>query len=439
MKIGKSLLLLGDARFMGIRLPLFFLFALAAFLTMSPHAQAKYASMVIDAESGEVFHSVNADVRNYPASLTKMMTLYLLFDQLDSGRVKLTDRIPVSARAAGQSPSKLGLTPGQTLSVEQAILGLCTKSANDAAVAVGEFLGGSEAAFAEQMTRKAAELGMRQTQFRNASGLPNLGQYSTARDMATLARALIHNHPRQYRYFSTGSFTYNGNNMRNHNRMLEWYDGVDGIKTGYIAASGFNLVASAKRGNRRLIGVVFGGQSAAQRDRHMGGLLDAAFARAPGSGGVDMASLPAQTEPERTSIAAKAPVPAETNTDYRAVMRAMAMAKEGQMKTASLKPAKGRAPAKAEETGDAGADDEGWGIQVGAFSKQTSARDAANAAKHKLGKLASEASISVLRAKSEGKTHLFRARVEGLSEESAREACRRLAKSKTSCSVFAAR
>ncbi|PKU25873.1 D-alanyl-D-alanine carboxypeptidase [Telmatospirillum siberiense] len=407
-------------------------------------AEAKYASMVVDADTGEVLHAVNADNRNYPASLTKMMTLYLLFDALDRGQVKLTDRIPVSAHASAQSPSKLGLRAGQTIMVEDAILGLCTKSANDAAVAVGEFLGGTETAFADIMTRKARELGMRQTVFRNASGLPNLSQFSSARDMATLARALLHNHPRQYHYFSTGQFTYNGETMRNHNHLMEWYDGVDGIKTGYIGASGFNLVASVKRDGRRLIGVVFGGQSAAARDRHMAQLLDAAFARTPGSSGVEMAEMPEQqgedepvaAAPPKGKAKAKVKTASAHQSDYHAVMKAMAAGQAGRISTAAKSGKTGRAKASADDDEDSSgdADEDNWGIQVGAYAQQAKAKEAVTTARHKLGKLVADGEVSIARNK--GNHAPFRARLIGLSKDTAREACRRLGKNGISCAVI---
>lgn len=415
------------------------LFSLSLFLmALVAPAEAKYASMVVDADTGEVLHAVNADNHNYPASLTKMMTLYLLFDALDRGEVKLTDHIPVSAHAAAQAPSKLGLRPGQTLVVEDAILAICTKSANDVAVAVGEFLGGNEPAFAEIMTRKARELGMRETVFHNASGLPNLSQYSSARDMATLARALLHNHARQYHYFSTQQFTYNGETMRNHNHLMEWYDGVDGIKTGYIGASGFNLVASVKRNGRRLIGVVFGGQSAAARDRHMAQLLDAAFAREPGSAGVEMADMPEQKADEEApapSVAKPKAKAAVNRADYRAVMKAMASAHAGHV-AATSKPTKvARAKAvAAEEDASGDADEDNWGIQVGAYAQQGKAKEAATSARHKLGKLVADGEVSIARSK--GRHAPYRARVIGLPEDTAREACRRLSKSRISCAVI---
>ena len=251
---------------------------IACLVGLRPEAAlAKYASLVADADSGRILHSVNADTRNYPASLTKMMTLYMVFDALDRGRITPGTKLRVSSRAAKQPPSKLGLRTGQTITVENAILALVTKSANDVAVVVAEGLGGSEARFARMMTERARALGMTRTTFKNASGLPNKGQLSTARDMALLAIALLRHFPHHYRKFSTKTFAYKGQRYRNHNRLLGTYPGVDGIKTGYIRASGFNLVASARRNGRRLVGVVFGGKSSASRNAHMTDLLDDGF------------------------------------------------------------------------------------------------------------------------------------------------------------------
>ncbi len=248
------------------------------FLATLPQAQAKYASIIIDADTGEVLHEVNADEMNYPASLTKMMTLYLAFEALDNGQLKLDQQLPVSGHAASRAPSKLGLTPGESVAARDLILALVTKSANDAASVVAEGLGGSETAFAERMTQKARKLGMKSTVFHNASGLPDPGNRTTARDLATLARALYRDFPDHYHYFSTREFVYHGTVHANHNHLMNSFQGMDGIKTGYINASGFNLAASAKRDNRRLVGVVMGGASARARDAHMAQLLNAAFA-----------------------------------------------------------------------------------------------------------------------------------------------------------------
>lgn len=255
------------------------LILLAIVLLPSDAAQARrYASIVIDAESGQVLHAENADRQAFPASLTKMMTLYMAFEALDLGTLKMSQPLTVSRRAAGMAPSKLGLRPGQTILVKDAVMTLITKSANDIAVVIAEALAGSEADFARLMTKKAQALGMTQTVFRNASGLPNKQQLSTARDMARLAQSLLRHFPDYYKLFSTRSFTYKGRTFPNHNRLLRTYSGTDGVKTGYTHASGYNLVASTVRGNRRLIAVVFGGKTSRSRDKHMAKLLDRGFA-----------------------------------------------------------------------------------------------------------------------------------------------------------------
>jgi D-alanyl-D-alanine carboxypeptidase len=239
-----------------------------------------YAAIVVDGNSGSVLHSANADELRHPASLTKIMTLYLLFERLDAGKIKLDTQIPVSEHAAEQAPTKLGLKPGHTIAVEDAIKGLVTKSANDAAVVVAEALGGSEGDFAEMMTRKAHALGMIHTIYRNASGLPNDEQVTTAREQALLGRAVQERFPRYYRYFSTLSFTYHGETMSNHNHLLGRVEGVDGIKTGYTQASGFNLVTSVHRSNHFIVAVVLGGSSAGARDAKMRSLIEEHIAHA---------------------------------------------------------------------------------------------------------------------------------------------------------------
>ncbi len=239
-----------------------------------------YAAIVVDANSGKVLHAASADELRHPASLTKIMTLYLLFERLEAGKLKLDSQLPVSEHASVQAPTKLGLKPGQTIAVEDAIKGLVTKSANDAAVVVGEAIGGSETDFADLMTKKAHALGMSRTVYRNASGLPNDEQVTTARDQALLGRAIQERFPRQYRYFSTSTFTYHGESMRNHNQLLGRVEGVDGIKTGYTQASGFNLVTSVHRNNRHIVAVVLGGSSAGSRDAKMRSLIEEHIASA---------------------------------------------------------------------------------------------------------------------------------------------------------------
>jgi D-alanyl-D-alanine carboxypeptidase len=233
----------------------------------------QFSSIIVDGNSGATLTSNNPDGSRHPASLTKIMTLYLLFERLDSGKMKLDTEMDVSEHASEQAPTKLGLRPGQTIRIEDAIKGLVTRSANDAAVVIAEAIAGDEDDFAKLMTRKARALGMSRTTYRNASGLPDDDQVTTARDQSTLGRAIQDRFPRYYRYFSTTAFNYHGHSIANHNHLLGTVEGVDGIKTGYTRASGFNLVTSMRRGNRHLVGVVMGGRSGGSRDAIMRGLL----------------------------------------------------------------------------------------------------------------------------------------------------------------------
>ena len=236
--------------------------------------QPAYSSIVVDANSGAVMQATNADAPRHPASLTKIMTLYLLFERLEQGKIKLSTQLPVSAHAAVQAPSKLGLKPGDSIRVETAIRAIVTKSANDVAVVVAEAIGGDEPAFAKMMTAKARALGMNQTIYRNASGLPDDQQITTARDQAILGRAVQDRFPNYYQYFATRTFEYRGHAIRNHNHLLGTVDGVDGIKTGYIRDSGFNIVTSVRRANHHIVAVVFGGRSAPARDARVRSLID---------------------------------------------------------------------------------------------------------------------------------------------------------------------
>src|SRR5262245_5652253 len=262
--------------------------------------QPSYASIVVDANSGAVMQAANADSPRHPASLTKIMTLYLLFDRLEQGKIKLNTDLAASAHAAMQAPSKLGLKPGETIRVETAIRAIVTKSANDVAVIVAEALGGDEPAFARMMTAKAKALGMSQTLYRNASGLPDEQQITTARDQATLGRAVQDRFPNYYKYFATRTFEYRGKSIRNHNHLLGVVDGLDGIKTGYIHDSGFNIVTSVRRANHYVVAVVFGGRSADARDARVRSLID---------NNINIASVrrtaPPVTEGSETAVARK--------------------------------------------------------------------------------------------------------------------------------------
>ncbi len=249
--------------------------ATVAAVSMAPNASAnsKYSGIVVDAKTGKVLYANRANSRRYPASLTKIMTLYILFEELEAGRMSMGTRLKASRHSAGMPPSKVGLRPGHTISVKDAIGALVTKSANDVAATVAENISGSEPAFARRMTKTARRLGMRSTQFRNASGLPNSHQWTTAADMARLGRAIQERFPTYYKHFSTRVFTYKGRRYGNHNRLLGRVKGVDGIKTGYIRASGFNLVTSVRKSGRHIVAVVFGGRSGASRDAQMRKLI----------------------------------------------------------------------------------------------------------------------------------------------------------------------
>src|SRR3954449_4358822 len=278
-----------------------------------PSYSPAFASIIIDGNSGATLSANNQDGLRHPASLTKIMTLYLLFERLDAGKLKLDSEMEVSEHASEQAPTKLGLRPGQTIRVEDAIKGLVTRSANDAAVVIAEAIAGDEDDFAKLMTRKARALGMTRTVYRNASGLPDDEQVTTARDQSTLGRAIQDRFPRYYRYFATNVFVYRGHAIRNHNKLLGSVEGVDGIKTGYTRASGFNLVTSMRRGNRHLVGVVLGGRSGGSRDAIMRNLLAenlekaasrrtvaAITERSPSDANADVAEDQAQSRPTQS-------------------------------------------------------------------------------------------------------------------------------------------
>jgi len=248
-----------------------------ALLGSTPAWAGKYASIVIDLDTHQVMHARDADEQRHPASLTKVMTLYMVFDALDAGKLKLSDKMPVSKAASRAQPSKLGLKAGTTIKVEDAIRALVTKSANDVAIVFAEKLGGTEAKFVVKMNKKAEELGMQSTTFRNSSGLPDKKQVTTARDMAKLAEAVYADHKDRYNYFSLSSFTWKKRKYTNHNALLKKVAGVDGIKTGFTNASGYNLMASAERGGRRVIAIMLGGSTGRSRDQHVADLLEAAF------------------------------------------------------------------------------------------------------------------------------------------------------------------
>ena len=258
-------------------IPKFYFFLFIIFITFSGESYAKRAAIIIDYETNESVFEVNADTLNYPASLTKMMTLYMTFESLNNGLITWDQKLRVSSTAASRSPSKLYLEEGATISVKDAVMALIIKSANDVATVISEALAGSEKEFGKVMTKKARMLGMQNTTFKNASGLPNRAQLTTARDIATLSRALIRDYPEYYKLFKKAKFEWKGKTYKNHNKLMKSYPGADGIKTGYIKASGFQLAFSAIRDDRRLIGVYFGGDTAKHRDDTLKFLMDKEF------------------------------------------------------------------------------------------------------------------------------------------------------------------
>ena len=370
-------------------------------------AHAKYASFIINENTKRIYHNANADTRNYPASLTKIMTLYLVFDALKSKKISMSSKFKVSKRATRQPPSKLNLSAGSNITVKNAILALVTKSANDVATVIAENLGKSERNFARLMTRKAKKLGMTRTTFRNASGLPNRGQLSTARDMATLGIAIRKNHPKFFKLFKTKSFIYKGIKYTNHNNLLGSYSGTDGIKTGYTNASGFNLVASVERNGQRIIGVVFGGKKARSRDKHMVTLLNKYFKTTLSKPLVRIAK-PSELPKTRPKI-----VVAEKN-----------------IKNFKIPP---------EIINNIIQNDveEDWFIQIGAFKNRLNAhkaaRNARNIVPEQLGNLPASLSKITKSSTNNNLQYLWRVRFVELAENQARSVCAELWTSGLSC------
>jgi D-alanyl-D-alanine carboxypeptidase len=398
----------------------------------NPAVNGKDAYLILDATSGRELVADRADELRHPASLTKLMTIYLTFSALDSGRLSLGDALPVSINALNAPPTKIGLPPGGTVNVRDATMALVTRSANDAAIVLAEALGGDEATFAQLMTQKARQLGMTSTVYRNASGLPNREQVTTARDLARLAFALMRDFPHYYAVFSVQSYPYRGRILENHNRMLLSYEGADGLKTGYTVASGFNLVMSAMRDNRRLIGVVMGGDSAGQRDRMMADLMDYGFAsaqsmrlspwtsiRKPASARYTATNFdPSLVIPESTPRLAPpaAPPPVQTvSTDQRVAGPAVP------------------APAAAVPGGPSIGS---WVIQVGSFSDSQGAQLALERASSTLpDSMRAAAAATIDEVQMANKT-FHRARLTNLSQGQAVDGCKQLEKRKIYCSAI---
>ncbi len=334
----------------------------ALLVTARPAHAVTHASILVDAKTGHVLQADNADALAHPASLTKLMTLYITFQRLEQGKLSLDTELYVSRHAAWQQPTKLWLRPGSVVTVQSAILGITTVSANDAAVTLAENIGGSESGFVELMNQEARRLGMTNTTFCNASGLPNYDQWTTARDMATLALALIHTFPQYYHFFDSPEFNFRGRVVDGHDWLLEEYPGVDGMKTGYIYSSGFNIVTSAVREDRRLVGVVLGGRTARERDAQMISLLNQGFVSSPAAT-TEVAGAAAPAPPAGTALAQPIRTAAEAANP---VMRPSIRPAEETLRPAeeTLRPA-----AQTMRTASYHRDfarDDNWSIQIGA-------------------------------------------------------------------------
>ena len=385
--------------------------------------------MVVDAGTGEVLNEVNADSLVGPASLTKMMTLYLTFQELHKGTLRLGQMLQVSTFAANREPSRINIDAGDQVSVRDLILALVTKSANNAATVLAEGIAGTEPEFARRMTDKAHQLGMTNTVFRNANGLPDPDQVSTARDMVKLGMALISTYPEEYRYFSTREFTFRGEVIRTHDHLLTSYEGTDGIKTGYTVSSGFNLVTSAVRDNRRLVGVVMGSRTAYARDRLMETLLTDAFNNR-------------QTDAILVAQAAGGER-AQGRLLSRAARVVAALSPIGRAEAATLSPPVSRrsghgaapatAPASAPSAEPSG--NSKWSIQVGAYSREKQATQAGKEVAH-LPPLRGKTLVVLSPSKSEA-AHLYRVRMTGFNEQQAQSACQAVKQKGHACAVIA--
>jgi D-alanyl-D-alanine carboxypeptidase len=444
------------------------MFAFAA--TSVAQATPQFSTITVDARTGAMLYQKDADGLRHPASLTKMMTLYVLFQDLKSGRIKRSTMLRVSSRAASMAPSKLGLKAGSTISVDDAIKALVTKSANDVAATIGENLGGTESNFAARMTRVAHAIGMSRSTFYNASGLPNPKQYTTARDMGTLGLRLMRDFPQYYPYFRITAFNFKGRTIRSHNRLVGRFDGTDGIKTGYTAASGYNLVTSTRRGDKRLVGVVLGARSTSARNSYMMVMLEKMFPKA--KAGSTVAALAGSSkgvinplsQPTTKPVAVAAAEPNQNNNDQLA--KAAEAASQGpveqggdddETQTAStdepkvlqadlapvnaVPPAKKKTPTKlpfqvksaaapANQLTDTLA--QSWNIQIGAFPKKSEAQAKLTALRGTTASALADKPAFTLAVKNGSQT-LYRARFAGFDQATAKQACAQIAKLGEKC------
>ena len=399
-----------------------FLCVLVLAVLRAAAASASVSSIMIDAENGDVMYEMNADERRYPASLTKLMTLYITFNALENNHIKLTDKLKVSRTAAGRSPSKLGVRAGETITVKDAIMAVIVKSANDCATVLAEHFAPTEADFAVLMTNTAHKLGMNHTTFKNASGLPNTQQKTTARDMAVLAMAVYHHFPQYYKWFSAKSFQYKGRTIGGHNYILKTFAGADGMKTGYTAASGYNIITSAKRSGKRVIAVTMGHNSVGERDKKVSRMMDKGLTHMQ-KGEINVAMLTNEIN-GKASAAPKA-------------TRLASVQKKTPAKTQAVRLAKAQSKPAAKATKIASASSNGrYAVQVGSFSDYQRARNYALTVKNKLAKKYAVHDIKVEKVQAESKT-VYRSKVIGLAKNDANTICRNMKRSNQACLVTA--
>ena len=388
------------------------LFGLGISCCSISHAQASTSSIIIDAENGDILSASNADELRYPASLTKVMTLYITFDALNKGIIKLDDDLKVSRHAANMAPSRLGLRAGETVKVKTCIEALIVKSANDCATVLAENLGYSEKNFAQTMTQVAKELGMKNTTFRNANGLPNKAQKTTARDMALLAAAMYHHFPQYYKLFSLKKFTYNGQTIYTHNNILKTFEGADGMKTGFTNAAGFNIITSAQRDGHRVIAVTMGHNTAKERDRHVSKMMDKGLKRLALNDRVKESNMYASLESKKV------------------------ISEEG-TQTASIENKNTKKDWTSAQTKDTQEETKAqWGIQIGAFSNYSKARSYALKIKQEAAQKLASNPIDI-EPVANGSAIIYRSKIVGMEKSAADKACQSLKRKNKSCIVVA--
>lgn len=377
------------------------------------NAFAITSSIMVNAEDGSVMYEVDADSLRYPASLTKLMTLYITFNALENGHLKLSDKLKVSRVAAGRSPSKLGVRAGETITVKDAINAVIVKSANDCATVLAEHFSPTEADFAVLMTQTAKKLGMNHTVFKNASGLPNSKQKTTARDMSKLAMAVYHHFPQYYKWFSAKSFKYKGQTITGHNHLLDTFSGADGMKTGYTAASGYNIITSAKRYGKRVIAVTMGHKYLNERDKKVALMMDKGLNELKKSDKVDVVAL-------------SNAIDGRTNTKVYAKNNIKTPVKSNNIKIASATPSK---------SWQKGSSANGkYALQVGAFSEYKRAKNYALSVKNNLAKQYAVYNIKVEEVQTGGGT-MYRSKVVGLAKNTASQICQNMKKQRKNCMV----